>query len=52
MNKRAAQYGLIFYVATVFFFWQDKIFSDPYLLGLYILVCGVFIYFIFRKKPS
>lgn len=51
---KAARYGLCFYVITmiVAFIFPKKVFGNIYIVLGYLLVCMVFISFIYFKKQK
>jgi len=54
MNKKAAGYGLWFYLVTIFFsFMFPKLFyGNVVILSTYFLICLVFLYFIYFSTPK
>ena len=54
MNKKAAKYGLWFYVLTmiIFLLFPKKVMENFYLIVIYFVVCLVFIFLMYFTKST
>jgi len=54
MNKKAARYGLYFYLVTMLlaFLFPKQVFGNIYVLISYLIVCIIFLYIIYFRKVS
>ncbi len=52
MNKKAARYGLYFYLITMIiaFIFPKDVFGNIFVLGCYFVICLTFLYFIYFRK--
>lgn len=54
MNKKAARYGLYFYLATMILFllFPKQLVGNISIVALYLVSCVTFLYFIYFRKSS
>lgn len=54
MNKKAARYGLYFYLLTMILFllFPKQLVGNISIVVLYLISCVTFLYFIYFKKSS
>jgi hypothetical protein len=54
MNKKIARYGLWFYLLTMTlsFIFPKMLFGNIYIVGIYLVSCLIFLYFIYFWKAK